>query len=176
MNYRRLANQHLSSAQLILTELARQTRAGDSLQRAFQHSALHLLNSAYLCQLRAIGESYHCSDIGAISAIQALQAALVAVDKPAPEAREIEVLASEGWLAELLIAHQQLCLPPSSQLSIEVMRSARQLSANQSASQSDIALRDDSREQTALNSAKLRQWLLALEELVQRQGEMMVEY
>ncbi len=167
MNYRRLANQHLSSAQLILNELARQTRVGDSLQGAFQHSVLHLLNSAYLCHLRAIGENYHCSDIGAISAIEALQAALVAIDKPAPEAREIEVLASEGWLAELLIAHQQLCLPPSSQLSTEVMPSA---------SQSEIALRDESREQPALNGAKLRQWLLALEELVQRQGEMMVEY
>jgi hypothetical protein len=169
--YRRLANQHLSSAQLILNELARQTRVGDSLQGAFQHSVLHLLNSAYLCHLRAIGENYHCSDIGAISAIEALQAALVAIDKPAPEAREIEVLATEGWLAELLIAQQQLCLPASSQLFTEVMPSA-----NQSASQSDIALRDDSREQPALNSAKLRQWLLALEELVQRQGEMMVEY
>ncbi len=172
MNYRRLANQHLSSAQLILNELARQTSAGDSLQGAFQHSALHLLNSAYLCQLRAIGESYHCADIGAISAIEALQAALVAIDKPAPEAREIEVLASEGWLAELLIAQQQLCLPPSSQLSTEVIPSA----SHSSASQPEIALRDESREQPALNGAKLRQWLLALEELVQRQGEMMVEY
>lgn len=172
MIYGRLVNQHLSSAQLILTELARQASAGDSLQLAFEHSALHLLNSAYLCQLRAIGESYHCSDIAAISAVQTLQVALVAIDKPAPEAREIEVLASEGWLGELLIAQQQLCLPPPSQLSTDVMPSASQSSA----SQSDIALRDDSREQPVLNGAKLRQWLLALDELVQRQSEMMVEY
>ncbi len=167
MIYRRLVNQHLSSAQLILTELARQTAADHSLQRAFEHSALGLLNSAYLCQLRVIGESYHCPDIAAISAIEALQAALVAIDKPAPEAREIEVLASEGWLAELLIAQRQLCLPVPSQPAIEVIPSA---------SQSDIALRDDSRGQPVLNAAKLRQWLLALEELVQRQGDMMVEY
>lgn len=167
MIYRRLVNQHLSSAQLILTELAHQTSAGDSLQGAFEHSALHLLNSAYLCQLRAIAENYHCSDIAAISAIETLQAALVAIDKPAPEAREIEVLASEGWLAGLLIAQQQLCLPASSQTPEQVMPST---------SQSDIALRDDSSEQSILNATKLRQWLLALEELVQRQGEMMVEY
>ena len=167
MIYRRLVNQHLSSAQLILTELARQTSAGDSLQGAFEHSALHLLNSAYLCQLRAIAENYHCSDIAGISAIETLQAALIAIDKPAPEAREIEVLASEGWLAGLLIAQQQLCLPASSQTPEQVMLST---------SQSDIALRDDSSEQSILNATKLRQWLLALEELVQRQGEMMVEY
>ena len=167
MIYRRLVNQHLSSVQLILSELSSQTNVVDSLQRAFEHSVLHLLNSAYLCQLRAIGESYRCSDIPAIGTIKTLQAALVAIDRPAPEAREIEVLASEGWLGELLIALEQLCLPAPSPLSTDLMPST---------SQSDIALHDDSREQSVLDATKLRQWALALEELVQRQGEMMVEY
>ena len=167
MIYRRLANQHLSSAQVLLTELVGQASAGLARQRAFEHSALHLLNSAYLCQLRAIGESYHCSDIAAICDIQSLQTALIAIDKPAPEAREIEVLAIEGWLVELLIAQQQLCLPASSKIPEQVIPVT---------SQSDIALRDDSREQAVLDATKLGQWALALEELVQRQGEMMVEY
>ena len=167
MIYRRLVNQHLSSAQVLLTELSGQASAGLARQRAFEHSALHLLNSAYLCQLRAIGESYHCSDIAAICDIQSLQTALVAIDKPAPEAREIEVLASQGWLGELLIAQQQLCLPASSQIPEQVKPVA---------SQSDIALHDASRGEPTLNVGKLQQWFLALEELVQRQSEMMVEY
>ena len=167
MIYRRLVNQHLSSAQVLLTELVGQTSAGLARQHAFEHSALHLLNSAYLCQLRAIGESYHCSDIAAINDIQSLQAALVAIDKPAPEAREIEVLASEGWLRELLIALQQLCLPASSQIPEQVIPVT---------SQSDIALHDASRGESTLNVDKLQLWFLVLEELVQRQGEMMVEY
>ena len=167
MVYRRLVNQHLSSAQLILSELGHQTNADYSLQRAFERSALLLLNSAFICQLRVIADSYHCPDIAAISDIQSLQTALVAIDTPAPEAREIEVLASEGWLGELLIALQKLCLPAPSPLSTALTPSA---------SQSDIALRDDSREQSVLNAAKLQQWFLALEELVQRQAEMMVEY
>ncbi|MEZ0147709.1 MAG: DUF6586 family protein [Candidatus Reddybacter sp.] len=167
MIYRRLFNQHLSSAQLLLTDLAGQINADLSRQRAFEHSALHLLNSAYLCQLRAIADNYHCPDIASISDIQSLQTALVAIDTPAPEAREIEVLASEGWLAELLKAQQQLCLPASSQIPEQVMPIA---------SQSDIALHDDSRGESMLNVDKLQQWFLALEELVQRQGEMMTEY
>jgi hypothetical protein len=167
MIYRRLVNQHLSSAQVLLSELVGQAGAGLARQRAFEHSALHLLNSAYLCQLRAIGESYHCSDIPAICDIQSLQAALIAIEKPAPEATEIEVLAIEGWLAELLIAQQQLCLPVSSKIPEQVIPVTNQ---------SDIALRDDSREQAVLDATKLGQWALALEELVQRQGEMMVEY
>ena len=167
MIYRRLVNQHLSSAQVLLTELSGQTSAALARQRAFEHSALHLLNSAYLCQLRAIGESYHCLDIAAINDIQSLQTALVAIDKPAPEVREIEVLASEGWLGALLIAQQQLSLPASSQVPEQIIPVA---------SQSDIALRDDSRDVPTLNVDILQQWFLALEELVQRQGEMMVEY
>ena len=167
MIYRRLVNQHLSSAQVLLTELAGQTGAGLSRQRAFEHSALYLLNSAYLCQLRAIADSYHCSDIAAINDIQSLQAALLAIDSPAPEAREIEVLASEGWLAELLKIQQLTCLPASSQTPEQVIPIT---------SQSDIALRDDSRGESILNIDKLQQWFLALEELVQRQGEMMLEY
>ncbi len=167
MIYRRLVNQHLSSAQVLLTELAGQTGADLSRQRAFEHSALYLLNSAYLCQLRAIAESYHCSDIATINDIQSLQTALLAIDRPAPEAREIEVLVNEGWLAELLRVQQQICLPASSQIPEQVIPVT---------SQSDIALRDDSRGESVFNVDKLQQWLLALEELVQRQGEMMVEY
>jgi len=117
--------------------------------------------------LRAIAESYHCSDIAAICDIQSLQTALSAIDSPAPEAREIEVLASEGWLAELLKIQQQTCLPASSQTPEQVIPIT---------SQSDIALRDDSRGESVLNIDKLQQWFLALEELVQRQDEMMLEY
>jgi len=167
MIYRRLVDQHLFSAQLILGELGHQGNAENGLQRAFENSALHLLNSGYLCQLRAIAENYRCSDIAAIRDILSLQAALIAIDKPAPEAREIDVLASEGWLGELLIAHQQLSLPAPSQLPQQVMPAS---------SQSDIALRDDGRKQPVLDATRLRQWLLALEELVQRQSELMVEY
>jgi hypothetical protein len=167
MLYPRLVNQHLSSAQLILDELEHRADVDDTLQRAFQHSALYLLNSAYLCQLRAIAENYRCSDMPVINAIKALQAALVSVDIPAPEAREIEVLVNEGWLGELLQAHRQLCLPETAPLATAPMPGV---------SQSDITLRDESREQPAPKATKLRQWMLALEELVQRQSEMMAEY
>lgn len=167
MIYRRLVNQHLSSAQVILTELVGPTNTALFRQRAFEHSALHLLNSAYLCQLRAIAESYHCSDIAAINSIQSLQTALVAIDTPAPEAREIDTLANEGWLAALLRAQRQLCLPASSKITDQVIPVT---------TQSDIALRDDSRDVPTFNADKLQQWFLALEDLVQRQGEMMAEY
>lgn len=167
MIYRRRVNQHLFSAQLILGELEHKADASDTLQCAFQHSVLSLLNSAYLCQLRVIAENYGCSDIPAINAIKTLQAALSALDIPAPEAREIEVLINEGWLGELLQAQRQLCLPEPSPLSTDALPGL---------SQSDITLRDESSAQPVLNANQLYQWMLTLEELVQRQAEMMSEY
>ena len=167
MTFRRRVNQHLFSAQLILSELEHQVDASDALQCAFQHSALSLLNSAYLCQLRAIAENYRCSDIPAVNGIKTLQAALTTLDIPAPEAREIEVLVNEGWIGEFLQAHRQLCLPEPSPYSIDPLPDV---------SQSDIALRDERVEKPVLNATQLRQWMLALEELVQRQAEMMAEY
>ena len=167
MTYRSLLNQHLSSARLILAELSRQENASHSLQRALEHSALHLLNSAYLCHLRAIADNYHCGDVAVIADDQALLAALVAIDKPAPEAAEIVVLINEGWLGQLLKAQQQLCLPEPPQIPMQAIPAA---------SQSYIALRHDEREEQELNADQLQNWLLALEELVQRHSEMMLEY
>ena len=167
MIYQALVNQHLASARLILAEGTRQENTGHFLQRAFEHSALHALNGAYLCQLRVIADNYHCGDIAAIGDIEALLAALVAKEILAPEAAEIKVLVNEGWLGQLLKALQQLFLPASPQIPTQVRPVA---------SQSDIALRDDDREEPVLNADQLQHWLLALEELVQRQGEMMLEY
>ena len=167
MTYQALVNQHLASARCMLVEGSRQDSANDSLQCACEHSALHLLNSAYLCQLRAIAENYHVEGIPAISDIQTLLAALVALDISAPEAAEIVVLVREGWLGGLLVALQQLCIPTVSPVPNQVIPSV---------SQSDITLRDDPRVESLLNIDKLQRWLLALEELVQRQVEMMVEY
>ena len=65
MIYQALVNQHLASARLILAEGTRQENTAHSLQRAFEHSALHALNGAYLCQLRVIADNYHCGDIAA---------------------------------------------------------------------------------------------------------------
>lgn len=167
MSYLRLANQHLSSVRIILDELDHRVETDAALQSAFHHSALSLLNSAYLCQLRAIAENYHCSDTSEINTIESLQTALVAIDKPAPEAQEIEVLVSEGWLSELLRAHQRLCLDETFQL--PTTHTPRFV-------QSDIALHDEDGEQSPLSAPKLRQWKHTLEELVQRQSEMMTEY
>ena len=167
MTFRRRVNQHLFSAQLILGELEQKVDVSDAQQCAFQHSALSLLNSTYLCQLRAIAENYRCSDIPAINGIKTLQAALTTLDIPAPEAREIEVLVNEGWIGEFLQAHRQLCLPEPSPHATDPLPDV---------SQSDIALRDERVEQPVLNATQLRQWMLALEELVQRQAEMMAEY
>jgi len=167
VTYRSLLNQHLSSARLILAELSRQENASQPLQRALEHSALHLLNSAYLCHLRAIADNYHCGDVAVIADDQVLLAALVAIDKPAPEAAEIAVLINEGWLGQLLKAHQQLCLPESPRVPMQAIPAA---------SQSDIALRDDRRGESMMNFDQLQNWFLALEELVQRHSEMMLEY
>jgi len=167
VTYQALVNQHLASARLILTEGTRQESGSPSLQRAFQHSALLLLKNACRCQLRVIADNYHCADIATIDNIQTLRAALAAIDSPAPEATEIEALVAEGWLGELLHAQRQLCLPASSQTPAQNLPSSRQ---------SDIALHDESREESPLSVDKLQGWLQALEELVQRQSEMMVEY
>ncbi len=167
MIYRRLVNQHLSSARLLLAELTRQESANHSLQRAFEDSALHLLNSAYLCQLRAIAESYHCGNIFAITDIQTLLAALIVIDNPAPEAAEIEILVNEGWLAELLTAQQKLSLPEPLKTNDPVQRVV---------SQSEINLCDTSREEPTISVDTLRDWMAYLEELVQRHSEMMEEY
>ncbi|MBQ0718840.1 MAG: hypothetical protein KBT88_10745 [Gammaproteobacteria bacterium] len=163
--YQRLFNQHLSSAQEILAELAREGLR-PSLKRALEHSALHLLKSAYLCHLRAIADSYGCADAAEMTDIDALLSALTAIDKPAPEAAEIAVLLKEGWLGSFLNAQQQLCLPAS-------LRGVAP--PPPAVSQSAIALRDD-RDEPAPDADKLYSWLLVLEELVQRQGEMMQEY
>lgn len=165
--YQRLVNQHLSSARLLLEELSHQEDASLALRRAFEDAILHLLNSAYLCQLRAIADNYHCGNSTVIADVDTLLAALTVLDKPAPEAREIALLIDEGWLGELLKAQRQLCLPTSTQLFAPGMPAA---------SQSDIALSVDSQGELALTVDQARKWLLALEELVQRQSEMMLEY
>ena len=160
-------NQHLSSVRAIFAELERQKSAPETLRCALEHGALQLLNSAYLCQLRAIADSYRCGNIAAISDAPALQEALAIIDRPAPEAAEIDVLISEGWLGALLEAHRQLCLPALCQV-VKPLASV--------ASQSDVALWNDDPKEPGVNVEKLQDWLLALEELVQRQSDMMVEY
>ena len=161
MHYLRLVNQHLSSARLLLAELACRDTASKSLRRAYEQAILQLLNSTYLCQLRNIADSYLCANIASIADIQALLAALAAIDKPAPEAAEIEVLMGEGWLGELYVAWQQLSLPAP---------------VKTVASQSDITLHDGSEGLAATDADALQRWLNALEELVQRHSEMMAEY
>ncbi len=167
MSYRALVSQHLSSARLVLAQLSAQANTSQALQRALEHSALHLLHSAYLCQLRVIADNYHCADIAAISDIQTLQQVLAAADIPAPEAAEIEVLVLEGWLGEFLKAHRQLCLPASTQTLAVVTPTT---------SQSDITLRDEGLEDRPLSVKTLQGYWQRLDELVQRQSEMMLEY
>jgi len=167
MAYLGLVNQHLSSARLLLAELRAAENAALPLRCALEQSVLHLLNCVYLCQLRQIADNYQCADVAAITDSQALLRALSAIGKLAPEAAEIVVLLDEGWLGEMLDARRVLCLPASLQSSVKMVPVA---------SQSDIALRDDSRQTSVLNVDTLQHWLLSLEELVQRHGEMMIEY
>jgi len=174
VSYRALVSQHLSSARLVLAQLSAQANTSQALQRALEHSALHLLHSVYLCQLRVIADNYHCADVAAICDIQTLQQVLAGADMPAPEAAEIEVLVVEGWLGELLKAHRQLCLPPTSAQTPAV--------AMPTTSRSDIALRDEGPEDLEgpedrpLNVKTLQGYWQRLDELVQRQSEMMLEY
>ncbi len=167
MAYLTLVNQHLSSARFLLAELRATEQSALTLGRALEQSVLHLLNSAYLCQLRHIADNYQCADVAAIGDVQALLEALAVIGTPAPEAAEIAVLLDEGWLGEMLQALQQLCLPTALGSAVNMLAVA---------SQSDIALRDDSQQQPGLNADTLQHWLLTLEELVQRHCEMMVEY
>ncbi|PCJ37105.1 MAG: hypothetical protein COA75_04985 [Cellvibrionales bacterium] len=166
MLYLRLVNQHLSSARLLLAELSGHDNPGASLQRALEQSVLHLLNSAYLCQLRAIADNYHCPDIVTLSDIQALLAALAVNDSPAPEAAEILALSNESWLGEMLNTWRELCLPMPAQAYTE---------SGATVSQSEISVREDSRE-LIVDAEKLGYWLEALDELAQRHNEMMTEY
>jgi len=173
VSYRALVSQHISSARLVLAQLSAHDNTSQGLQCALEHSALHLLHSAYLCQLRVIADNYHCAEIAAINDIQILQQVLTVADMPAPEAAEIEVLVLEGWLGELLNAHRQLCLPTSAQAPAVAMPTT---------SRSDITLRDEGLEDLEgpedrpLNVETLQGYLQNLEELVQRQNEMMLEY
>ncbi len=173
MSYRALVSQHLSSARLVLAQLSAHDNISQALQRALEHSALHLLHSAYLCQLRAIADNYHCTEIATINDVEALQRALAGADMPAPEAAEIEVLVLEGWLGAFLKAHRQLCLPTSTQAPAVVMPTT---------SRSDITLRDEGLEELEgpedrpLSVKTLQGYWQRLDELVQRQSEMMLEY
>ena len=166
MLYLGLVNQHLSSARLLLAELSGHDNPGASLQRALEQSVLHLLNSAYLCQLRAIADNYHCADISTLSDIQALLAALAVNDSPAPEAAEILALSNESWLGEMLNAWVQLCLP---------MPAQAYTATDATVSQSEISVREDGRE-LIVDAEMLGCWLKALDELAQRHNEMMTEY
>jgi len=164
--YLRLVNQHLSSARLLLAELSGHDNLTASLQRALEQSVLHLLNSAYLCQLRAIADNYHCSDIATLCDIQALLTALAVNDSPAPEAAEILALSNESWLGEMLNAWGQLCLPTPTQAYTV---------SDATVSRSEISVREDGRE-LIVDAEKLGYWLETLDELAQRHNEMMTEY
>ena len=166
MLYLGLVNQHLSSARLLLAELSGHDNPGASLQRALEQSVLHLLNSAYLCQLRAIADNYHCPDIATLSDIQGLLAALAVNDSPAPEAAEILALSNESWLGEMLNAWRQLCLP----MPVQTFTAS-----DATVSQSEISVREDIRA-LSVDTEKLGCWLEALDELAQRHNEMMTEY
>ncbi|OUS12103.1 hypothetical protein A9Q89_06810 [Gammaproteobacteria bacterium 53_120_T64] len=167
MAYLTLVNQHLSSARLLLGELRAIEDSAVPLRGALEQSVLQLLNCAYICQLRHIGDNYHCADVAAVNDVPALLKALGTIGKPAPEATELAVLLDEGWLGELLRARRQLCLPAS-------LQTSRRLTSRPS--QSAIALHDDSGQASLLNADTLQQWLLAIEELVQRHCAMMIEY
>lgn len=163
--YHRLVNRQFTSAKLLLGELASnngdQRDQSKNLHRVFLESALHALSTAYLCHLRAIADNYHCIDVAAINDIQLLTQALSAVDRPSPEAAEIQHLMNEAWLGECLAAQRQLSLP-------EPVASYN--------GQADIILVDSQVAATALSSARIKLWMDAFSELTQRHRETMAEY
>jgi hypothetical protein len=123
------------------------------------------LHQAWLWHCRNIAEGYKLQDLQSVTDGDSLVAQLAKQGKCPGEATELQALQQDpgSWLSELLLAHQNIYLLP-------VVRKA-EMDADRLPM---IALDGPVVVEWSIGRAQL--WLQSLQELIDRQREMMIEF
>lgn len=164
--YLSTVNQKQFFAKLLLDKCLPATDPYGHADRALAESALYQLAAAYRAHLQAVAAAYQCANSADIADIGSLIAALQASNKHPAEAVEMDNLERDpnSWLALMLSAQQRLIEGDTGSRSVSIAKPG-------------IALQDitEDREQ-GLSTARVRQWLMAFEEMSERHRAVMVEF
>lgn len=137
------------------------------LEQALCQSVVFQLECAYRQHLREVADIYQCADPDIIATVEQLASALKAVDKHPAEATEMLNLEQQpqSWLWQLLKTWQLFQLLPQMSATADIASPIAVMQV--SPGDRDVL--------PPLTPEVARSWLLALEELVERHRELMVE-
>lgn len=155
----------LFSRQLLSQAEAAGTKKAQQQGAALTQSVAVQLNQAWLWHCRNVAETYKLQEIDSVNCANTLVELLAAQGKTPGEATELQNLQNDpqSWLSELLKAHQAIYqLPTIRKAEMDVDRLPM------------IALDAPEAVDWSLERAQL--WLSSMQELVERQREMMVEF
>ena len=163
--YLSAVNQKLLFARQLLTHVSESNPKKAQHDTVLTQSVAVQLRQAWLWHCRNIAENYKLQELDAVDCADSLVELLAAQGKTPGEATELQNLQNDpdSWLSELLKAHQHIYrLPTVRKAEMDVDRLPM------------IALDAPEVVDWSLERAKL--WLSNMQELVERQREMMVEF
>ena len=160
-------NQKLFFARLLLEQYGKTEDRYGHIELVLCQSAVYQLESAYRHHLREVADTYKYQSPENIHSVEQLAVALESIGKHPAEASEMQNLEQQGnsWLKQLLTAWQSFQQLPQQEAQAD---SVSPIPIMQVAEASQKTL-------TKLEIEQVRSWLAAMEELVDRHRELMVE-
>ena len=161
-SYLSAVNQKLLFARQLLSQADAKTAQQDT---ALAQSVAVQLHQAWLWHCRNVAETYKLQELDAVECANTLVDLLAAQGKTPGEATELQNLQndSQSWLSKLLKAHERIYrLPTIRKAEMDVDRLPL------------IAV--DAPEVVDWSTERANLWLANMQELVERQREMMVEF